>query len=131
MYTSEETTREQAVREYFQKRGIWSKQVDAEAELLRNITELVEMLGGVVVRQAHATERGVSDLLCCYCGKFVALETKAADGVASQQQEDFIKKVYKAGGIGAVVYSLKAAFLVLVAARYGADTSTISLPQAT
>lgn len=47
---------------------------------------------------------GVSDILLCVRGIFVAAELKAEDGAPSFKQERFIEDVEKAGGIGGVCY---------------------------
>ena len=49
---------------------------------------------------------GVSDIICCINGRFVALEVKAPGGKATPLQLDFIEKVKAAGGIAGVVESV-------------------------
>jgi hypothetical protein len=51
-------------------------------------------------------ERGISDFLICYRGRFVALEVKTANGKVARAQELFLKSVIEAGGIGKVVSSV-------------------------
>lgn len=49
---------------------------------------------------------GVSDILACVKGRFVAIEVKA-DTKATALQELFINNIKKAGGIGAVCYNVE------------------------
>jgi hypothetical protein len=41
---------------------------------------------------------GISDILCCYKGKFLAIELKAEDGEPSVHQLQFLKEIALAGG---------------------------------
>lgn len=51
-------------------------------------------------------QKGISDILICVRGIFVACELKADDGTASKHQEKFIANIIRAGGIGGVCYTL-------------------------
>ena len=51
---------------------------------------------------------GVSDLIICVGGIFVAAELKSATGVASLQQLDFIERVIRSGGIAGVCDNMAA-----------------------
>ena len=55
-----------------------------------------------VIRASNCAEAGVSDLLLCYKGFFVAIELKTESEVSDLQIE-FINEVRIAGGIGEVV----------------------------
>ncbi|MGW8177832.1 MAG: VRR-NUC domain-containing protein [bacterium] len=48
--------------------------------------------------------RGVSDLLFCIHGRFVAVEVKTETGKATPLQINFINNVIQAGGLGYVIY---------------------------
>lgn len=50
--------------------------------------------------------KGVSDILACCNGIFVAIELKAEKGTPSPHQLLFIKSVQATGGIGGVCYSV-------------------------
>lgn len=111
------TTREQIVWDYYHAN---QQRVDTfyypfieEAALQKKVIEMCEIMGGLVVREAYATKRGISDLLVCYNGSFVALELKDDQGKPSPQQLKFIAKVVKAGGRAAVVRTLSQAFDLL------------------
>jgi hypothetical protein len=45
---------------------------------------------------------GVSDIICCYRGCFVAIELKSATGRPTKKQESFIVDTIVAGGFGGV-----------------------------
>lgn len=76
-----------------------------EATLLSYAKEFLEMLGAAVVRQTSETA-GISDLIICYQGRFIACELKRNDGQATEQQLAFIKKIQRAGGVGGVCRTL-------------------------
>jgi hypothetical protein len=50
--------------------------------------------------------KGVSDILACFEGRFLAIEVKRPGGRVSPDQELFLARVRKAGGIGLVAYSV-------------------------
>lgn len=67
-----------------------------------------------------ASERfvnGVSDIIVCCNGIFVAVELKADKGKPSPHQLLFIKNVRKAGGVGGVCYCVHDVHLLLEEAR--------------
>ena len=41
---------------------------------------------------------GIPDIICCYCGRFVAFEVKTETGKLTKLQEDRNGKAYKAAG---------------------------------
>ncbi len=43
-------------------------------------------------------EKGISDILACYKGYFLAIEVKSTGAKPSPDQEDFLQRVIKAGG---------------------------------
>ena len=49
---------------------------------------------------------GISDIIACHCGKFVAIEVKRPGGKVSPLQEDFCQKVHYHGGQAIIAYSL-------------------------
>lgn len=52
------------------------------------------------------TPRGVSDIILCIGGKFVAIELTVKPNKPTDLQENFIKKVISAYGYGYVCYTL-------------------------
>lgn len=50
------------------------------------------------------TRSGVPDILCCYCGRMIALEIKAPRGRPSALQLREIELIRKAGGYARVLY---------------------------
>ena len=112
------TQRELCVKQYYTNGGsaLNAKFTEAPAEeatLLRNVKELLDLLGALIVRESKATKRGVSDLIICYRGRFVAIETKDDTGVTSPHQNKFIQRVKAAGGKAAVVRTVQQAFNLL------------------
>lgn len=77
-----------------------------EGVLLAHAIDFLELAGALVNREAFATRRGVSDLIVCFNGRFIALELKDDEGEPSAQQLKYIDKVRKAGGIACVCRTL-------------------------
>lgn len=50
------------------------------------------------------TKEGIPDILACYKGRFVAIETKASNGAPTLLQLVNLKKIRKAYGIGVLLY---------------------------
>ena len=50
--------------------------------------------------------KGVSDILGCYKGRFLAIEVKTPGGRTSPEQERFLANVNDAGGIAFVAHSI-------------------------
>lgn len=99
---------EKSVINYFKQVGVWNTQFDTEAEMLEKANGFLEMLPNTkVVRKEAGVRSGVSDLLVCYKGKFVAIEVKDETGVPTIQQLLFIADVKEAGGTGAVCRTLE------------------------
>lgn len=57
------------------------------------------MAGALVLREAFGTRAGISDVIACYAGRFIAFECKSATGEQSTQQRKFAAKVKAAGGV--------------------------------
>ncbi len=92
----------------------------AEKLLEDKIRQFIASKGGYC-EKIHGNEfqSGIADLLCCYKGRFIALEVKAPDGHASQLQIAKLKKVRKAGGIGEVIYRITQVEYILSCIDYG------------
>lgn len=114
------TQREMNVHAYYlHNKDRYKKFTEApteEAVLLKNVKEMLDLMGALVVREAAATKRGVSDLIICYRGRFVAIETKDDTGVPSPHQNKFILNVRDAGGVADVVTTVEQAFALLLRA---------------
>jgi hypothetical protein len=64
------------------------------------------------------SEAGVSDLLNCLDGVFIAVEAKAGTGhKVTMKQQAFLDRVEAAGGIAAVCWSVEQFMAVLAAAE--------------
>ncbi len=90
-----------------------------EAKVKKKIREFLDPLGAKVVAPIGTVygKAGVSDLLVCLKGHFVAIEVKAPgrlDG-ATPLQEKFIRDVVAAGGIGMVADDVEVVRVVLLA----------------
>ena len=50
------------------------------------------------------TKAGIPDILCCYKGKFIAIEVKAPNGKPSELQLYTLNEIRKAGGQAFLLY---------------------------
>lgn len=108
------TQREQLVANYFAARNKYTQQYSDEASMLKNAKSVLDMLGATWTRGKTDDTSGVADLLICYNGLYVAIECKDDHGMPTPQQLEFIAKVKKSGGRGAVCRSISDMFAVLV-----------------
>lgn len=60
------------------------------------------------INQLAGSTPGVSDYVCCYLGKFYAIEfKKEKNGILSVNQKLFKKKIEQAGGIYLIINSVE------------------------
>ncbi len=84
-----------------------------EKELQKAILDYLKLKGAVAVKFNNVgifipgsgkyippREKGISDILACYKGSFLAIEVKGTDGKPTPEQLDFIDRVNKVGGYG-------------------------------
>ena len=73
-----------------------------EADFSRKVTKYLESIGAIVNNQtANIYSRvGVSDLLICYKGRFIALELKVGNYQPDPLQVRYLEKVREAHGFG-------------------------------
>lgn len=77
-----------------------------ESNFQTKIIKYLESQGAYVIKYnaSGISKTGVPDLLACVNGKFIAIEVKAPNGIASKLQEYNLKQIQKAGGIGLILY---------------------------
>lgn len=106
--------REERIKQYYIKRGLWDKEFTTEADMLKYTLEFLNMMPNTVtIRKEASTVAGIADLLICYCGRFVAIELKDNTGTTSPQQDRFILNVRNAGGIASVARRLCDVYILL------------------
>jgi len=78
-----------------------------ESDIKREICTALKQAGAfpVVIWQGPLSVKGISDLLVCHRGKFIAIEVKRPGGKVSNEQARFLEKVEDAGGVGFVATS--------------------------
>ena len=88
-----------------------------EGKLVGKVKAALEERGARVVKivasEESYQEKGISDLLVCYRGFFIAMEVKTNTGAPSPLQRQFLLSVRRAGGLSAVVRSVAAAIMLL------------------
>lgn len=69
----------------------------------------------IKIRQDAYQERGISDVLVCVMGQFVALEVKVDHRKydASEHQRNFIRQIQEAGGVAGVVETPEEALILI------------------
>ena len=79
-----------------------------EADFLKKAKEWLEAQRDIkCIRVSDRYQKGYSDLFLCIRGQFVVAELKDDTGTASPHQELFIADIIRAGGIGAVCYTMR------------------------
>jgi hypothetical protein len=56
--------------------------------------------------QGMMSKHGISDIICCHNGRFIAIEVKRKGGKVSEHQQAFINQVRAAGGVAFIAYSI-------------------------
>ena len=78
-----------------------------ESAVQKKIIDYLHSVGAWTVKTIQCNKAGVPDILCCYKGRFVALEVKrdmyAKMNETSELQHRTIKQIIAAGGVAGVV----------------------------
>ena len=82
-----------------------------EKELKRDVLNWLNLQGAWVFEQRMDKrtrgKRGVSDIIACVDGRFLAIELKAAGNTLEREQEIECNRIRAAGGVVCVAYSLR------------------------
>lgn len=83
----------------------------------KKIIDFLKSKGAYVVKIISASQAGVPDVICCYRGRFVAVEVKRPETLknVSRLQAYNLDKITEAGGIGFVACSVEQVKKVLEA----------------
>lgn len=89
-----------------------------EHEIQASILQYLELIGAVAVRvnagmtfiegeggkrrAVRGAPKGCADILCCWHGRYIAIEVKNYRGKTTPAQDDFLNRVRAAGGIAIV-----------------------------
>lgn len=87
-----------------------------EAQFSREVTQYLESKGAIVNNQTGSmfSKVGVSDLLVCYKGYFIALELKVGSYQPDPLQISYLQKVRNAGGFGLILRDTLQELMVLL-----------------
>ena len=87
-----------------------------EAQFSREVTQYLESNGAIVNNQTGSmfSKVGVSDLLVCYKGFFIALELKVGSYQPDPLQISYLQKVREAGGFGLILRDTIKELMVLL-----------------
>ena len=93
--------------------------IENEHDLQTQCIAEIRARGGVVIRvnsggtltkrggHIRLADKGTSDTIACFRGKFIAAEIKKRGKKASDKQREFLRKVAEAGGIPLVIDNLE------------------------
>jgi Holliday junction resolvase len=86
-----------------------------EARLSRSIMAALRQRGAFVFKVwgSEHMMAGLPDIIGCYRGQFIAVETKMPGNTTSRRQDFVIDKIRRAGGRVVVAYSVREALEVL------------------
>ena len=82
--------------------------VPLESAIVKQIRDVIARCGGraTKIHGGNYQEPGISDLLVCLDGKFIAIEVKRPGGKATPIQSQYIEEIKRAGGIAFVAHSV-------------------------
>ena len=88
-----------------------------EGSLQERIQKLITKRGGYCFKNHGdmTTEPGRPDIICCYKGLFVAIEAKVDNNKPSSAQGIHCRKIWQAGGIAVIVWSIEEVEALLLA----------------
>lgn len=102
------------------------KRYRREGDLTDNVQEWLSLQSDLYHKKiSDSFQKGISDILICVRGFFVAAELKADDGTPSRHQIKFIDNIRRAGGIGDVCYTLDDVINLVEQARKRDEAVTI------
>lgn len=84
------------------------KILENEIQLTKAIRKYLDMLGiwNWKPMQGLGAVKGIPDIICCWKGRFIAIEVKVGSNKPSKYQECKIKEINRAGGLAFVAYSI-------------------------
>lgn len=87
-----------------------------ESQFSREVTTYLESKGAIINNQTGGmfSKVGVSDLLVCYKGYFIALELKVGKYQPDSLQISYLQKVRDAGGFGLILRDTLQELMVLL-----------------
>ena len=87
-----------------------------ESQFSREVTQYLESKGAIVNNQTGSmfSKVGVSDLLVCYKGFFIALELKTGNYQPDPLQISYLQKVRDSGGFGLILRDTIQELMVLL-----------------
>ena len=83
-----------------------------EQGIQTRIIKALSSKGVYVVKVVSASRNGTPDLLCCFKGRFIAIEVKRPGEKPTELQNAKLEKIREAGGVAVWVDSLEAAMSV-------------------
>jgi hypothetical protein len=89
-----------------------TKKPPLEKKIVNQVKTIINQRGGFAVKiwGSPQQEKGIPDLLCCYRGRFIALEGKRAeDDEPSPYQQYQMKRITNAGGVALVIRTVEEA----------------------
>lgn len=90
-----------------------------ESELMFEVRKKLKDMPRIkTIRISDKFTSGLSDLILCVQGKFVAVELKTATGKSTALQRLFLEKIRQAGGVAGICHSWDDVVILLKEAGY-------------
>lgn len=77
-----------------------------EQAIQKKIVDYLSKNGAYSVKTIATNSGGTPDILCCFKGRFCAIEVKSPKGKVSELQKWHIEQIKKAGGVAFVARSI-------------------------
>ena len=77
-----------------------------ESKIQKSIIKYLESIGAYVIKLKLTNASGNPDIICCYQGRFIAIEVKNKGNEATKLQQHKLEQIMLAGGIAMVAYSV-------------------------
>ena len=86
-----------------------NKNVNNETKLQKQVQKYLKSIGcyEFKVHGSAYMKAGIPDIICCYKGLFIGIETKVGRNKMSPLQEIHKKEIIEAGGIHILAYNLE------------------------
>lgn len=94
-----ETELVRQIRDYLHLRGAITTRVNSGLHVVGDGTDFRRVFRGA--------EKGTSDIIGCYRGRYFAIEAKVGKNKPTPEQEIFLESVRQAGGIAFAAWSLE------------------------
>lgn len=96
-----------------------------ESKLVKDVKAVLKTHGAKAIKYHGScySEKGVPDILCCFLGRFIWMETKGPGETSSPAQVAVQQELYEAGAIGCEIFEVPEALALLEIVSIQEDSS--------